>query len=69
MKNPNRVAAGIKASKANRAKDPDFYIKLGKLGGPHKHPNKGFGSMPREKVQEYSRKGGIAKRRKKREKV
>lgn len=53
---------GIKASKTIKERDPDFYKKIGKIGGMNGHTG-GFASMDREKVREAGRKGGTISRR------
>lgn len=37
---------------------PDYYQKIGKMGGSVKSPTKGFGSMSKEKIREAGAKGG-----------
>lgn len=52
----NRTGA-LKARDKILAKDPDYYSKLGSIGGSKRLP-KGFALMPHEKVQAAGRKGG-----------
>lgn len=49
---------GIKARDANLARDPDFYKKMGEVGGKAKSPTKGFGSWDRDKLAEMARLNG-----------
>lgn len=59
------IAGGNKSYLRIVAKDPDFYKRIGRLGGMAKHPNKGFGADKKRAI-EAGRKGGhISKRRKK----
>lgn len=53
-----KVAVKLKKS------DPEFYIKIGKLGGRKSNKNKGFGTH-RELAEEAGRKGGVISRRSK----
>lgn len=57
---------GKRASATNRAKfGSDYYREIGSLGGKKKNPNKGFGSMDKEKVKAAGKLGGsISKPRK-----
>ena len=61
---PGTKLGGMKASETNRRKyGSDFYREIGRKGGRKSNPNKGFASMPQEKLQEIGRKGGkISKR-------
>jgi general stress protein YciG len=61
---------GLKAAAKNRAKDPDFYNKMGRRGGEASVAAQkangrklGFADMPREKVQAAGSKGGRLGRR------
>ena len=48
--------------------DPDYFKKIGKKGGAHKSPSKGFGMMSLinpEKHRQASIKGGTASNKKK----
>lgn len=48
-----------KAAASNKKKyGSDFYTRIGKLGGSHKHPLKGFGS-DHDKAAEAGRLGGL----------
>lgn len=52
---------GLKASKTNLAKDPEFYSKLGKLGGKSGKAQgsvKGF-AQNKERARTAGRKGGL----------
>ena len=53
---------GKKAALTNKANDPDFYRKIGRIGGQSGHTG-GFASMSKEKVQAAGRKGGSISRR------
>lgn len=55
---------GLKAYQTRIKKDPDFYKKLGEMGGsaPYKG-KKGFASMSPEKRSEAGRLGGAKSRR------
>lgn len=57
------AVGGKKAAAINIANDPDFYRKIGRLGGRVKSPLKGFGGMPVEKRIAAGRKGGRAGKR------
>lgn len=59
---PGTVEGGRKAAKTNLRNDPNFYRRIGKLGGKNGHTG-GFASMPIEKVKEAGRKGGRISRR------
>ena len=50
---------GIKTKNANLARDPDFYARIGKLGGSRRVP-KGFGKN-RELARIAGKKGGSSK--------
>jgi len=54
------IAGGKSAAKTNKKNDPDFYKKLGRLGG--KAHNRG-GFTDRELAREAGRKGGRKSRR------
>lgn len=56
---------GHAAKEVLLARDPDWYAKMGRLGGMARTKTpKGFAAMPREAVQAAGRKGGaISKRR------
>lgn len=56
------AVGGKKAAMANKANDPSFYQKIGKLGGSARVP-KGFAVMDKEKVRQAGRLGGSASRR------
>jgi general stress protein YciG len=45
------------------ARDPDYFKKIGALGGKALTGNKGFANMPREKVAEAGRLGGTRSKR------
>lgn len=49
---------GLRARDKNLAKDPDFYRKIGSVGGRACVDTKGFGS-DRGKAMEAGRKGGL----------
>lgn len=51
-----------KAALTNLAKDPDFFRKIGRIGGKNGHTG-GFASMTHEQVSECGRKGGRISRR------
>lgn len=56
---------GLKAAAANKAKDPDFYKKLGKKGGSA-HSKGGFAYLAKndpEQLRELGAKGGTKSRR------
>lgn len=59
------LEGGKATARTLKARDPDYYKKMGALGGrtPNKTP-KGFASMPKEKVSAAGRKGGTISRRK-----
>lgn len=58
-------AGGAKAAQTNRERHGnDFYQRIGKLGGKNGHTG-GFASMPRERVAECGRIGGMRSRRRK----
>lgn len=57
---------GIKARETLLKKDPDFYKKLGKLGGKVKNSRKGFGTN-RELASEVGKIGGQRGKRGKRQ--
>lgn len=59
---PGTTAGGRKAAATNLANDPDFFKKIGKIGGRNGHTG-GFAANP-ELAREAGRKGGrISKRR------
>jgi general stress protein YciG len=61
---------GKRAAETNRASDPDFYRKVGKLGGSVPHKSTRYWHMNPDAAVEAGRKGGaISKRRKKGDKV
>lgn len=51
-------AGGLKSSKKIMARDPDFYKRIGKIGGSKTFGNKGFAVMDKDKLREAARKGG-----------
>lgn len=53
---------GLKAAEKNTAQDPDFYKRIGALGGKKKVP-KGFALMDVKKRSEAGRRGGSNGRR------
>lgn len=58
-------AGGLKVAITNKKKyGEDYYRDIGRKGGAAHHPNKGFGSMPRELRQKYGRLGGAISRKK-----
>lgn len=60
----NRHLGGKKTAAKNLAKDPDYYRKLGSLGGSKKWDGpRGFARMTREEVQAIGAKGGRNKRK------
>ena len=60
-------AGGVKAKAKNLAKDPNFYSKIGKIGGA-RGTTGGFYAN-RELAREAGRKGGLVSRRGKSKKV
>lgn len=55
------VAGGINAAKTNKERHGEnFYRSIGKLGD-QKSKGTGFALVPRERVQEIGRKGGLTK--------
>jgi general stress protein YciG len=58
------LIGGKKAAAANLARDPDFYKKIGKIGGsaPNETP-KGFAAMTPEKRSAAGKVGGKISRR------
>lgn len=52
---------GIATRDANLARDPDFYKKIGAIGGSVRNPNKGFGSN-RKLARIAGTRGGRSKR-------
>ncbi len=72
--NPNGLSGhklgGIRAKETNLKYDPDFYKRLGKMGGstPTKLA-KGFAAQPKWKVSEAGKKGGATSRRGKKAQV
>lgn len=59
---PGTRVGGLKTAEVNKKKDPDFYHKIGKLGGA-KSRGGGF-AYDRELAREAGRKGGKASKRK-----
>ena len=55
---------GKKTAITNKAKDPDYYAKIGAMGGKAK-VKKGFAMMTPEQRSKYGAKGGSISRRKK----
>ena len=56
-------AGGVKAAKTNRKTyGHDFYARIGRMGGRNGHTG-GFASMPKWKVREAGRKGGLIGKR------
>lgn len=55
------VQGGLNAAETNKKNDPDFYVKIGRMGG-HKSRGGGF-AYDRELAREAGRKGGKASRR------
>lgn len=53
---------GLKAARTNKKKDPDFYKKIGAMGG--RASNWGGFSADRELARRAGRKGGLKSRRK-----
>lgn len=56
------ISGGKKTAEYLKKQDPDFYRKLGRLGGRKKVP-KGFAKMDKKKVAEAGRKGGSKSKR------
>lgn len=55
---------GVKVAAALKKKDPDYYIKLGAMGGATPTPKpRGFSTMPPKRLAEVSAKGGRISRR------
>lgn len=65
----------LKAREVNLTKDPNYYKRIGSLGGRHSNPRKGFGTDKRTTLEKLLRKpklaqkagrigGAISKRRK-----
>ena len=55
--------AAKKAAASNKRKHgSDFYNRIGKLGGSHKHPLKGFGS-DHDRAVEAGRRGGLQRQK------
>lgn len=50
------------AATNKRLYGPDFYAKIGKLGGARSRKG-GFAGMPKSRVSELGRKGGLKSRR------
>lgn len=66
-----RVEGGKKCAAKLKAKDPDYYRKLGKLGGRYGAKDgvtKGF-ALNRERARRAGRIGGSVSKRKKKEKL
>ena len=56
-------AGGVKAAQTNKERHGnDFFRRIGKIGGKNGHTG-GFASMPRERVAECGRIGGMRSRR------
>lgn len=60
------MIGGAKAAKTNKSKNPNFYRDIGKLGGSHKNPKKGFGTR-RDLASIAGAKGGSISSRRKRD--
>lgn len=56
------TVGGLKTAERNKAKDPEFYVKIGAKGGSVKNSSKGFGS-DRERARIAGAKGGAISRR------
>ena len=57
-------SGGMKAKETNLAKNPNFYIEIGRMGGKAPYTGlKGFAADP-ELAREVGRKGGYISRRK-----
>lgn len=56
------VAGGRKVSQAIKERDPDFYKRIGSIGGKNGHTG-GFAAMTPEKRAECGRKGGRISRK------
>lgn len=57
-------AGGKAAYKTNTEREPGFYRRIGQLGGLAKKTRpSGFAAMPRHKVIEAGRKGGLVSKR------
>ena len=61
---PGTTQGGLKAREKNLAKDPDFYKKIGAIGGK-KGTTGGFGQgeIGRQRASKYGRIGGLKSRR------
>lgn len=57
------VKGGKKAAIKNLENDPNFYSKIGKIGGSRCGIKKGFAAMSPERRAECGRKGGSISRR------
>lgn len=49
---------GARSRATKLANDPNYYSKLGRMGGSVKNPKKGFGSVSKQKLREYGRRNG-----------
>lgn len=58
------VAGGKKAALKNLENDPNFYSRIGRIGGSNGHGNKGFATNP-ELASSAGRLGGSISRRRK----
>ncbi len=56
-------AGGVKAAMKNKAKDPNFYARIGALGG--RNSNTGGFAANRDLARKAGRKGGLISRRRK----
>jgi len=56
-------AGGIKAAMKNKAKDPNFYARIGAVGG--RNSNTGGFAANRDLARQAGRKGGLISRRRK----
>lgn len=61
-----KAEGGKKVAAKMLARDPDFYKKIGALGGAAKWPTKGFGG-DKQRASNAGKKGGIVRLRKNRE--
>lgn len=55
---------GLKTAAILKERDPDYYKKIGQLGGSKSHPNKGFASLTPKQRSAAGRKGGSMSSRK-----
>ena len=61
---PGNKKGGIKTAEKLKITDPDFYKRIGSIGGRTSRGGlKGFAAMPREKRIAVGRKGGTNSRR------